>query len=290
MKLLLIGANGQIGKEIAELAKKRGLNLYAYIRQELDITRTEQVKRIIADVKPHYIINAAAYTAVDKAEREKKIAFAVNAFAVYHLAEAARQANIPLLHISTDYVFDGRKKTAYVEEDEPNPLSVYGQSKLMGETFIRQLWYKHIILRISWVFGRYGNNFVKTIIQQAKEKPELRVVCDQHGAPTYAADVAETLLQIINALQNGCYYWGSYHYSGLPMTNWYQFTRCILEKASAQCSLVTKSVLGIPASAYPSLANRPYNSQLSSQKIGHLFNISPRNWQVGLMEVIEVAS
>lgn len=288
MKLLLLGANGQIGREIVKLAKKRGLNLYAYARQELDITQAEQVKRIIQKIKPHYIINAAAYTAVDKAEREKEIAFAINAFGVYYLAEAARQADVPLLHISTDYIFDGRKKTAYVEEDEPNPLSVYGQSKLAGETFIRQRWYKHIILRISWVFGRYGNNFVKTIIQQAKEKPELRVIYDQHGGPTYAADVAETLLQIISALQNGYHYWGSYHYSGLPMTNWHQFANAILEKASVKYPLVTKSVLGIPASAYPSVANRPYNSQLSSQKIGCLFNISPKNWQESLMEVIEV--
>jgi dTDP-4-dehydrorhamnose reductase len=289
MKLLLIGANGQIGREIAELVKKRRINLYACTHQELDITQAEQVKRIIQKVKPHYIINAAAYTAVDKAEREKEIAFAINAFGVYYLAEAARQADVPLLHISTDYIFDGRKKTAYVEEDEPNPLSVYGQSKLAGETFIRQRWYKHIILRISWVFGRYGNNFVKTIIQQAKEKPELRVVYDQHGGPTYAADVAETLLQIISALQNGYYYWGSYHYSGLPMTNWYQFANAILEKASVKYPLITKSVLGIPASAYPSVANRPYNSQLSSQKIRCLFNISPKNWQERLMEVIEVS-
>lgn len=289
MKLLLLGANGQIGKEIVALAKQQGLNLYAYTRQELDITQEKHVKRIIAKIKPHYIINAAAYTAVDKAEKERKMAFAVNAFAVYHLAEAARQADIPLLHISTDYVFDGRKKTAYAEEDEPNPLSVYGQSKLAGETFIRQLWYKHIILRISWVFGRYGSNFVKAILQQAREKPELRIVCDQYGGPTYAADVAETLLQIINTLQKGCHYWGSYHYSGLPMTNWYQFASYILEKASAKYRLVTKSVLGIPASAYPRVANRPYNSQLSSQKIKDLFAISPKNWQIGLMEVIEVS-
>ncbi|MCZ6913311.1 MAG: dTDP-4-dehydrorhamnose reductase [Rickettsia endosymbiont of Ixodes persulcatus] len=287
MKLLLTGANGQIGHEIKALAKKTGFEVYAFSKAELNITQSMQVKRIFSEVNPHYIINAAAYTVVDRAETESEAAFSVNGSGVKYLAEAARQAGIPLLHISTDYVFDGEKKTAYLEEDATNPLSIYGKSKLAGEDFIRQIWYKHIILRVSWVFGYYGSNFVKTIVQIAKQKYELRIVCDQYGGPTYAIDIAETLLKIVNALQNGCNSWGTYHYSGLPMTNWHQFASCIIETSSCIHSLATKLILPIPASAYPTLAYRPYNSQLLSNKIERVFNIVPKKWQDGLIEVIE---
>lgn len=290
MTILLTGANGQLGKEIVDLAKQEKFDLYAYSRQQLDITQPEQVATAIEAHRPTYIINTAAYTNVDQAEIEDKLAFAVNSFGTRNLAESARQFNIPLLHISTDYVFDGRKKTAYLEDDWPNPLSVYGQSKLMGETYLRQIWHKHIILRVSWVFGRYGNNFVKSMLQQMQEKPELRIVCDQNGGPTYAGDIAETLLKIMSALQQECDSWGTYHYSGLPMTNWQQFACSILEKAKFSHQLLTKSILPIPSKLYKRLADRPLNSKLVSTKIYQHFNIPAKNWHVGLMEVIKSLS
>lgn len=290
MTILLTGANGQLGQDIVALAKKEKFALHAYTRQQLDITQAEQVQALIKALRPQYIINAAAYTHVDQAEAEEKLAFAVNALGPRYLAESAREFDIPLLHISTDYVFDGRKKTAYLEDDQPNPLSIYGQSKLAGETFIRQTWHKHIILRVSWVFGRYGHNFVKSMLQLMKEKSELSIVCDQYGGPTYAGDIAETLLKIIDALQKGDDRWGIYHYSGLPMTNWQQFACSILEKAQQSHHLATKSILPIPASQYTRPASRPQNSKLVSDKINQLFNIQPKNWQDGLREVIKSLS
>ncbi len=287
IKLLLTGAGGQIGREIVELATKLKFDLYPYTHQQLNIACPDTVKRIITQVKPDYLLNAAAFTAVDSAEAEKEVAFSVNANGVRYLAEIASQFDIPLLHISTDYVFDGKKKTSYVEEDIPNPLSVYGQSKLAGETTIRQIWAKHIILRVSWVFGRYGNNFVKTILHKAKAMSELRVVCDQRGGPTYAADIAKVLLTIIGALHQGSQAWGTYHYSGLPMISWYQFADNIIEQAKQSQALITKTIFPIPASAYPLPANRPYNSCLLSNKIEQVFDIRPKLWLDGLTEVIK---
>ena len=287
IKLLLTGASGQIGCEVVELATKLKFELYSYTHQQFNISCRDEVKRIIMQVKPDYMINAAAFTAVDRAETEKEAVFAVNASGVRYLAEIASQFDIPLLHMSTDYVFDGSKKTPYVEEDIPNPLSVYGQSKLAGETFIRQILPKHVILRVSWVFGRYGNNFVKAILRKAKEKPELRIVCDQLGGPTYATDIAKALLSMVSAFQQGSQAWGTYHYSGLPMTSWYQFAEQIVVKAKQLHPLITKTIFPIPAAEYPLPAIRPYNSCLLSNKIEQVFNIRSECWQDRLTEVIK---
>lgn len=286
MKILLTGANGQLGHEIVDLASQLKINLQADTRQQLDITQLEQIKRRIDEVKPDYIINAAAYTAVDKAETEQALAFAINATGVRFLAEIAREFDIPLLHISTDYVFDGRKKTAYIEEDDPQPLSVYGQSKLAGEVFIREIWHKHIILRVSWVFGSYGNNFVKSMIRLAKERSKLRIVFDQQGAPTYAGDIAKTLLKIVVCLNKGQTDWGTYHYTGTPMTNWYEFAKQIVDKAKIRHILALKTILPILALEYPTIASRPYHSELDCNKIARVFTISPNNWHEGLMKVV----
>ncbi|TKW76680.1 MAG: dTDP-4-dehydrorhamnose reductase, partial [Bradyrhizobium icense] len=194
-KILLTGANEQVGNEIVNLAKNRNLKLYSFTRTQLNITNLEQIEYVLATIKPNYIINAAAYTAVDKAELERENVFLVNATGIAYLAQIAKKYDIPLLHISTDYIFDGQKKLAYTEEDQAQPLSIYGQSKLSGENLLRETWYKHIILRVSWVFGVYGNNFVKNIIRLANEKNELRIIADQRGSPTYAVDIAQTLLK-----------------------------------------------------------------------------------------------
>ena len=291
IKLLLTGAGGQIGREIVELAHPSLVfKVYGYTRQQLNITCYDAIKRIVTEVKPDYIINAAAFTAVDRAETEQEAVFSVNATGVQYLSDIARQFDIPLLHISTDYVFDGGKKQPYVEEDHPNPLSLYGQSKLAGETFIRQSLPKHIILRVSWVFGRYGNNFVKTILRKITEASELRVVCDQFGGPTYAADVAKVLLNIICVLRQGSQAWGTYHYSGWPMTNWYQFAEQIVAIAKRSHPSITSKLSPVLASEYPMPASRPCYSCLLSSKIEQVFSLAPACWQAGLTEVIKYLS
>ncbi|MDQ8039790.1 MAG: dTDP-4-dehydrorhamnose reductase [Rickettsiella sp.] len=287
MKVLLLGANSQIGQEIRELAYKFKVHMYACTRQQLDITQSSCVRRYFAAIKPHYVINTAAYTAVAKAEIEKEAAFSTNAIGARNLAEAAKQFDIPLLHISTDYVFDGRKKLAYVEEDLPNPLSVYGMSKLAGEFFIRQIWPKHIILRVSWVFGSYGNNFVKNILRLAQEKTELQVICDQIGSPSYAGDIAETVLNLVKLIQEGCQMWGTYHFTGSPVTTWYRFAQIIVKNAKKTYNLSTKEIIPIFSSEFPTEVTRPHNSQLNCTKVKKKFNITQKNWHIGLMKLIK---
>ncbi|HEY2566098.1 MAG TPA: dTDP-4-dehydrorhamnose reductase [Candidatus Aquirickettsiella sp.] len=287
-KILLTGANGQLGNEIINLTKNVSLKLYPVTRTQLNITNLAQIEYVLSTVKPKYIINAAAYTAVDKAEKESELAFSINAFGVKNLAKIAQKYNIPLLHISTDYIFDGQKKNAYSEEDEAQPLSIYGQSKLSGENFLRDIWCKHIILRVSWVFGAFGNNFVKTIIRLASERNELRIITDQKGAPTYAGDIAQALLKIIECLDKGQTDWGTYHYTGTPPLSWYEFAKKIVNEAKQHQQFILKEIIPITASEYSSIALRPFNSELACQKITQTFNIKPNNWSDGLYKVIKI--
>ncbi|MCH9637308.1 dTDP-4-dehydrorhamnose reductase [Rickettsiella endosymbiont of Litargus connexus] len=286
-KILLTGANGQVGNEIVNLAKNRNLKLYSFTRTQLNITNLEQIEYVLATIKPHYIINAAAYTAVDKAEKENKLAFSINSLGVENLAKIAQEYDIPLLHISTDYIFDGQKKNVYLEEDEAQPLSVYGKSKLSGENLLREIWHKHIILRVSWVFGSYGNNFVKTILRLANERTELRIIADQKGAPTYAGDIAQTLLKIVKFLYSNQFEWGTYHYTGTPALSWYEFAKKIIDDAQQLNHLMVKKVIPIATLDYPSIALRPANSELSCDRITRVFDIKPNNWFLGLKKVVK---
>ncbi|MEN9917142.1 MAG: hypothetical protein RLY40_1074 [Pseudomonadota bacterium] len=281
-KILLTGAHGQLGYEIIELAKNLNISLYSYTHEQLDIIKLEQIKYVVATTKPNYIINTAAYTSVDKAEKESEIAFSINCLGVKNLAKIAKEYNIPLIHISTDYVFDGQKKSAYTEQDITQPISIYGKSKLSGENLLRKTWYKHIILRVSWIFGRFGNNFVKTILRLAKEKNELKIIADQRGAPTYAGDIALTLIKIIDCLEQGQTTWGTYHYTGKPALSWYEFSKIIIEEAKQYRQLRVKEIFPISTLEYPSIARRPFNSELNCQKISQAFNINPNNWFFGL--------
>lgn len=287
-KILLTGAKGQLGNEIVNLAKNLNLTLYPVTHTQLNITNLEKIEYVLATIKPNYIINAAAYTAVDKAEKESELAFSINALGVKNLAKIGQKYDIPLLHISTDYIFDGQKKNPYSEEDEAQPLSAYGQSKLSGENFLRDIWYKHIILRVSWVFGEFGNNFVKTIIRLAGERNELRIITDQKGAPTYAGDIAQALLKIIECLDKGQTDWGTYHYTGTPALSWYEFAKKIVNEAKQHQQFILKEIIPITASEYPSIAHRPFNSELACQKITQTFNIKPNNWSDGLYKVIKI--
>lgn len=227
MRMIVTGAQGQVGWELNRRAMALGHAVLAWSQVELDITDTVAVDRALDASSADVVINAAAYTAVDKAEQEPDLAFAVNRDGPAHLATACARLNIPLLHISTDYVYDGRKSSPYVEDDATAPLGVYGASKLAGDEAVRRGLPRHLILRVSWVFGVHGHNFVKTILRLAREREELRIVADQHGSPTFAGDIADTLLELAGRIPEidakGA--WGTYHYCNEPVTTWYGFTR-----------------------------------------------------------------
>lgn len=267
MKILITGAAGQVGRELVELATEQRLNLIAFDSRTLDITDAAAVRATIAREHPDRVINAAAYTAVDRAETETERAWAVNRDGVANLAEACRAIGAPLLHISTDYVFDGTKVGAYTEDDATHPTSVYGASKLGGEQILASLWEQHITLRVSWVFGQHGNNFVKTMLRLGREHDTLKVVNDQFGAPTSARFIAETLLKIATHPQLGHaeLAWGVRHLRSDPGVTWYQFACEIFERAEQMGLIARKPVVHpITSAEFPTPVKRPNNSKLAS--------------------------
>ncbi len=271
MKVLVLGAMGQVGQEVVLAFAAQGCEVIALGSKDLDITNDAQVLAVIQQHQDSdYIINCSAYTLVDKAEDESPRAYAVNALGVKSLAEHAKACRIPVLHISTDYVFDGTKAGAYLETDKPNPMSIYGASKLAGEQMLQVTWEQHIILRVSWVFGRFGNNFVKTIKRLAAERSELKIVADQHGSPTGAAHIAQVILTLLQhpALSKN---WGIYHYTDAPQTTWYDFAKSFVDPAI--CTLVP-----ITTAEYPVKARRPSNSVLNCDKIKQVFGVGQYDW------------
>ena len=288
MQILLIGNKGQVGRELQELAAEKNIVIHGYDIAELDITVPDAVSKIVATHSTvDAIINAAAYTAVDKAEDESELAYAVNRDGVENLALAAKAYNIPLIHISTDYVFSGDSSTAYLEDAKPAPLGVYGASKLAGEQILQSTWEKHVIVRISWVFGKYGSNFVKTILRLAQERETLGIVGDQYGCPTPAADIARVLLEIAVKVHEGAEKWGTYHYCGKPAVSWYEFAEAIIAGASKKNNLKIQNLNEITSDEYPTRAKRPVNSELLVSKICRDYGIVQREWQSYLQEVID---
>ena len=279
MNILLTGADGQVGRELAARLRHRA-NLLAANRAALDITDRNAVFQAASSFRPELIINAAAYTAVDKAESDANTAYAVNRDAVRHLAEAAAAHGAAVLHISTDYVFDGAADAPYHETDPVNPQSVYGKSKLAGEEALAAACPRHIILRTAWVFGTHGGNFVKTMLRLGRERDSLGIVADQYGAPTPAAAIADAVRQPDFAN------WGIYHYSGSPYTSWHGFAERIFQAAAAQGILPAVPQLKAIATAdYPTPARRPANSRLDCGKIQNTFGIKPADWQAALADL-----
>ncbi len=289
MRILVIGAQGQVGWELTWRGSALGHDVLAWDVAELDITDAAAVDRELAASGANVVINAAAYTAVDQAEQEPALAFAVNRDGPAHLAAACARLNIPLLHISTDYVYDGGKIGAYVETDPTAPLGVYGQSKLEGDEAVRRLLPRHLILRVSWVFGIHGHNFVKTILRLAREREELRVVADQYGCPTFAGDIADVLLELAGRIAEIDVRdaWGVYHYCGEPATTWHGFASAIVELARARESLPVQTVAAITTADYPLPSARPVNSVLDCAKLATRFGIRPRPWRVGLEALLD---
>lgn len=288
MTLLILGADGQVGSEICRAARKKNQEIIALNRQKLDITDLQKVIDTIIQIKPSVVVNAAAYTLVDKAETESEKAFAVNHQGPKILAEVCVAYDIPLIHLSTDYVFNGKKTSAYNEQDSVDPIGVYAASKWLGEQAVRGGLPKHIILRVSWVFGSVGNNFVKTILRLAKEREELKIVADQHGCPTYAADIADAVLQVIEKIKNATtpVAWGTYHYVGQSATTWFDFAVKIISLAKQNQELKVKHILPITTADYPTLAVRPANSELNCQKIREAFAVKQQEWKIGLEKMI----
>ena len=284
-KILITGAGGQVGQELAQITTP--CEIIALTRGDLDIAHKHSVEEAVHAHQPDIIINAAAYTAVDKAEEEPEKAFAINRDGVRYLATACSEKSIPLLHISTDFVFDGEKETAYTEEDLVAPLGVYSQSKAEGEEVLRKLLAEHIILRTSWVFSSSGDNFVKAMLRLGKERTELNIVSDQRGCPTSASSIAETLMLIANQyLEAKPVAWGTYHYGNQPATSRYEFARSIFALASSIDNRAVPKLNPIPTSAYPTPARRPLNSELNCQKIEEAFGIIRPDWRDELMKVL----
>jgi dTDP-4-dehydrorhamnose reductase len=283
-KILLTGVNGQVGAALQ--AAFVDTKVIALNRTQLDLTRADEIKRIVREIKPDLIINPAAYTAVDKAESEPELAYAINAAAVQTLAEEAARLKALLVHYSTDYVYDGTKPSAYIETDDTNPLSVYGKSKRAGELAIEAVSEPHLILRTSWVYNATGKNFLNTILKLAAERDTLRVVNDQFGAPTSAATIAKASWQILDHWREDKS--GIYHLVNSGETTWHGFAVAILEAYEAQNNLVSlklksNAIQVIGTAQYPTPAPRPANSRLSCDKLFNAIDVCLSDWKTALL-------
>jgi dTDP-4-dehydrorhamnose reductase len=288
VKVLVFGGGGQVGQEMCRAARSPLLELVPLDRNACDIIKPMLVSAVIASQKPDLVINLAAYTAVDHAENEPEAAWEVNCAGAAHVAAGCCEYATPLIHLSTDYVFDGLKPGPYCEEDKVNPLCVYGRSKEAGERAVRAALPHHIILRTAWVYGAHGANFVKTILRLTAERPVLRVVSDQHGCPTAAADIAAALITIAQRIDQGGTDWGTFHLTGAGSVSWYEFAEAIVELAEGFGAWPHDSrprVEPIASDHYPTPARRPMNSILDCRKI-EAFGILPLPWRPSLAAVI----
>lgn len=296
-KILLTGVSGQVGHALQQqlnVTSVSGWQVISCDRQQLDLTQPDQIKRVIREVTPDLIINPAAYTAVDKAESEQALAYAINATAPRVMAEEAAKLNAALIHFSTDYVYDGTKTSAYIETDSVNPVSVYGASKLAGEDAIREVGLPHLILRTSWVYGSHGKNFLKTVIRLAQEREQLRIVADQHGAPTADVSIAQAVTRLVTVWNTtDVQQSGVYHLVNAGETSWYGFASAIVEQYQLLGTthhwpdLAVKEIQPITAIEYPTPAKRPSNSRLSMAKLESTFGVNLTAWPQALGQVMQ---
>ncbi|GAA0567115.1 dTDP-4-dehydrorhamnose reductase [Caenispirillum bisanense] len=287
-KVLIVGATGQVGRELARAAWPAGLRPVILDRFGLDVTDVARVRAVIAEQAPAVVVNATAYTAVDKAESDAETAFAVNRDGPRALAEGCAAAGAALVHISTDYVFDGRKDGAWVESDPVAPLGVYGASKAAGEQAVREaLPEAHVILRTAWVYSPFGGNFVKTMLRVGAERDTLRVVADQHGCPTAAGDIARAIVTLCDGIAAGRRDgFGTFHFAGAGPTTWHAFACAIFDLAARHGRKVPQ-VEAITTAEYPTPTTRPANSVLDCTAIERTWGIVPRPWRDALAEVID---
>lgn len=289
MKILLIGCNGQVGSELGSKLYVLG-EVIAVNREQLDLLNSNEIRIFVNRIKPGIIINAAAYTNVDRAEIEYDLCYQVNVISPQILAECASQLNIPLIHYSTDYVFDGLKVGDYIESDEPNPLSIYGKTKFEGEEKIR-LHSKHIILRTSWVFSKYRENFLKTILRFIQNKDSLRIVSDQIGAPTSASTLSDVTFEIVRLIleSKNFKYFGTYHVTNAGETSWFEYAQFIASEAiklgiNVRC--LPSHIEPISSYEYLAAAQRPLNSKLNCEKLKKTFMLELPGWQYEVKKIL----
>lgn len=278
MKVLVTGVKGQLGYDVVKDLEKRGHQPIGVDRDEMDLMDNEAIRTFIMNLKPEAIIHCAAYTAVDKAEEEVETCYQINAESVKVISECAKELDVKLIYISTDYVFDGTKEGEYVETDVPNPINVYGASKLKGEQYVQTLLEKYYIVRISWVFGVNGNNFIKTMRRLGSERDELNIINDQVGSPTYTADLAPLLVDMMETDK-----YGIYHATNEETCSWYEFANEIFKQSGIEVKTNP-----ITTDQYPTAAKRPMNSRMSKAKLkANGFNLLP-TWQEALAHYLKL--
>ncbi|MFN4197714.1 MAG: dTDP-4-dehydrorhamnose reductase [Flavobacterium sp.] len=284
MVVLVTGASGQLGQSLQSIAQKYPEIAFVFCDSKtLDITKPELIEQVFNQFQPDFCINAAAYTAVDKAESEPQQARLINVVGAKNIAEACKKFDSVLLHISTDFVFDGTKNSPYNESDSTHPKGVYGQTKLEGEIAIQEAWHKHIIIRTSWVYSQFGHNFMKTMLRLATERSEISVVNDQTGTPTHAIDLAEVLVKICTSIflprlrDPSSNFFGIFHFSNEGQCTWYDFAKAIFAKNQLDIK-----VSAIPTSSFPTPAQRPAYSVLDKSKIKSVFGVEINTWETSL--------
>jgi dTDP-4-dehydrorhamnose reductase len=284
LKVLQFGASGQLARELLARAAGANLDIEALGRADVDLTDAAAVSEAVRNTQADLVINAAAYTAVDRAESEEALAFAVNAAAPEAMARACAERGLPLVYVSTDYVFDGEKAGAWIEDDTVCPINAYGRSKAAGEAAIAEAGARAMIVRTSWLFSPYGANFVKTMLKLARDRPRLSVVDDQHGRPTAVGDLADFILSTAPRLVDGddCAT-GAFHFAGAGTVTWRGFAEVIVAMSSGPRPAVDP----IATADYPTPARRPRNSELDCGKIERVFGVRPRPWRDGLAETLE---
>lgn len=287
LKLVVLGSGGQLGQELVARAPQFSVAIQGYTRSDVDVANQQHIGDALAAVGPDVVINAAAYTKVDKAECAQEEAFRTNAIGPGILARACAARDIPLIHISTDYVFDGCKRGPYQEDDPIDPLGVYGLSKAAGEAAIRRETDRYLMLRTSWVYGVYGANFLKTMLRLAREREQISVVSDQHGCPTSTVDLAEAILRLAPVLKGDKTVCGTYHFAGTGATSWDEFAREIIA-LQARFTGREPVVVPIPTSEYPTPARRPTNSELDCSRFAATFGFRAKVWQERTREAVVI--
>ena len=285
MRLLIFGAKGQVGYELCRLSGLDGMDILGLAREDADITQPAEVDQAVGASRCDAVINAAAYTAVDRAETDSATAYTVNQDGAGNVACAAAHHGVPVVQLSTDYVFDGLKRGSYVEDDPVAPLSVYGASKAAGEQAVRVAHDRHIILRTSWVFGTQGHNFVRTMLQLAEKREAIGAVDDQWGCPTAAAELARSVTRLCHQL--GPETWGTYHFCGAGRTTWFRFACEIFDQRARITGVAPPHLRPLAATECATGAQRPANSELNCTRFTAVFGISPRPWREGLAAMLE---
>lgn len=287
MRILVAGATGQVARCLVERGQASTHEVIAVGRPDLDVSDSISVERVMQDVRPDIVVNAAAHTAVEQAEDERVEAMSVNSLGASNLARAAASRHLPILHLSTDYVFDGTSPRPYLEDDEISPINAYGWTKLMGEEVVRDMNPKHLILRTSWVFSPFGGNFLKTMLKLAREHGEVRVVADQVGQPTYGLHIADALLAICDHLSDPSFDapWGTYHMAASGEASWAEFAEDVFAQ-SAELGGQSARVCPVATKDYPTKAKRPLNSRLDTGKLLRAWGVSLPDWREGVRDCV----